>query len=105
MLFLVLSILFNASASLLLKLSIDSSAVARLLMIGGGVGFYGLAFVSYYACLRTFPLSVAYPVITGGAILTIVIVAGPVLGESLTVSKALGAALVICGGMLLLRQA
>ena len=79
-------------------------AVGAVSLACGGVGFYGVAFCSYYACLRTFPLSVAYPVITGGAILTIVVVAGPVLGESLTLSKALGAALVIRGGMLLLRQ-
>ncbi len=55
-------------------------------------------------CLRSFPLSIAYPVITGGAILVVVLAADPILGEAMTASKVLGAALVIYGGVLLMRQ-
>lgn len=103
-LFLVLTICLNTAASLLLKLSIGWTGTARLFITCGSMGCYALSFLSYYACLRSFPVSVAYPVITGGAIIGIVLAAAPTLGEPLTVPKVVGTALVIFGGTLLLRQ-
>jgi len=103
MIWLLLSICMNASASLLLKLSIGAFGTRQLAIVAISVLFYGLAFLSYYACLQRFQVSIAYPVITGGALLTIVLV-GPFAGEPLTVSKAIGATMVIFGGVLLLRN-
>lgn len=103
-LFVLMTIGLNTAASLLLKLSTGSSGPNGLLIVSGSMVCYGLSFLSYYVCLRSLPVSVAYPVITGGAILAIVLMATPVLGEPMTGSKMLGAALVIFGGMLLLRQ-
>lgn len=102
--FLALSIVLNSSASLLLKLSTAHEGLLRLGLICGSVGCYGSAFLTYYVCLRSFPVSVAYPVATGSGILLIVLTAAAFLGESLTVPKALGSALVIFGGALLLRS-
>lgn len=103
-LFLVISVLLNAAASVLLKLSAALGGTARLLSMSGSAACYGLAFVSYFFCLRTLPVSVAYPVLTAGAILVIVLSAAVLLGESLSGTQLLGAALVIMGATLLLRQ-
>lgn len=102
--FLVLAIVFNASASVLLKSATVPSRHAQWLAGGGSIVCYGLSFLTYYACLRTLPVSIAYPVITGGAILAIVIASTVFLGESLSGVKLLGATLVILGAMLLLRE-
>ncbi|HYE53145.1 MAG TPA: SMR family transporter [Azospirillaceae bacterium] len=100
---LVLSVLLNAGASLLLKSGAGAEDTRRLLLLAAALACYGLGFLSYFLCLRVFPVGVAYPVITGGAILVIVAAATLVLGEPMTASKALGAALVVAGGLLLLR--
>jgi multidrug transporter EmrE-like cation transporter len=102
--FLALTVGFNTGASLLLKLSTSCQGTARLLLVGCSIGCYGSAFLTYYASLRNFPVSVAYPVATGGGILLIVLTAAVFLGECLTGPKALGSALVIFGGILLLRS-
>jgi multidrug transporter EmrE-like cation transporter len=102
--FLALTVGFNTGASLLLKLSTSCQGTARLLLVGSSIGCHGSAFLTYYASLHSFPVSVAYPVATGGGILLIVLTAAAVLDECLTGSKALGSALVICGGILLLRS-
>ena len=101
--FLLLTIVLNASAGLLLKLSTSREGLARLLTTGGSLCCYGLGFIAFYVSLRSLPVSTAYPVMTGGAILAIVLTAAPLLGEGLTTSKLFGALLVIAGEVLLLR--
>ena len=103
-LFLVLSIVLNSSASLLLKLSTVQEGFFRIGLICCSAVCYGTAFLTYYVCLRSFPVSVAYPVATGAGILLIVITAAAFLGEGLTVPKALGTVMVIFGGILLLQS-
>ena len=99
---LLLSIATNASASLVLKLAVGASGTRRLMVVAACACLYGLALVSYYVCLQRFQVSVAYPVITGGVILTIVLLS-PLAGEPLTVPKMIGVMFVILGGGLLLR--
>jgi small multidrug resistance pump len=101
---LALSVVLNAAASLLLKLSTVFDRPAKLLIMGSSIACYGLAFLAYALCLRDLPVSIAYPIITGGAIAVLVLGAAAALGEPLTGSKVLGASLVILGGVLLLRQ-
>jgi multidrug transporter EmrE-like cation transporter len=103
-LYLFLTVLLNTGASLLLKLSAGGTGLTRLITVFCSMACYALSFASYYACLRSFPVSIAYPVITGGAILTIVLFASPVLNEPLTAVKGVGACFIVIGGILLLRQ-
>jgi multidrug transporter EmrE-like cation transporter len=102
-LFLALSVLLNAAASLLLKTSTAVEGSSRLLSVGASLACYGLAFLSYFMCLRRLQVSIAYPIITAGATLVIAFSSAMFLGESLTASKALGSCLVIVGAALLLR--
>jgi multidrug transporter EmrE-like cation transporter len=103
-LYLLLSILANAAASLLLKISTDAEQPQRMLWAGASVGCYGLAFFAYALCLRTLPVSIAYSAITGGAIVVVTLAAAVLLNEQLTGFKLLGAVLVVAGGTLLVRQ-
>lgn len=101
--FLLLSILLNAAASLLLKAATKVTGSVQVLPVGSSIACYGLAFICYFICLRNLPVSIAYPVITGGAILIIVLSAS-LLGELITGAKLLGALLMAIGGLLLLRE-
>ena len=102
--FLILTIALNAGGGLLLKLATGSQGWAKLIMTGASLGCYGFGFLTFYTSLRRLPVSIAYPAMTGGAILTVVLSAALILGEGLTKSKILGAILVVCGEMLLLRS-
>lgn len=99
-----MTISLNAGASLLLKLGTSSQDKTRIFAVGGSMACYGLAFLTYFVCLRNYPVSVAYPVMTGGVIVTIVLVSSLLLGESITTVKVFGTAMVIIGGAVLLRS-
>ena len=101
---LLLTVLLNTGASLLLKLTTTLDNAPRTLVGLGSISCYGLSFIAYFFCLRNFPVSVAYPVITGGTILAVVMLASPFLGEHLTLLKSLGGGLIIIGGALLIQQ-
>ena len=100
---LTLSIFLIAGANLLLKRSTELEGLPQLGVILSSASCYGLAFLSYFACLHRIPVSVAYPISTGGAILVVVLGAAIAFDESVTGFKALGVALVILGEVLLLR--
>ena len=93
--FLAMTILLNAAAS--------PEGMGRMIVAGTSMGWYGLAFLTYYEALRNFPVSVAYPVITSGTIMTIVLIGACLLGESLSNLKLLGAVLVIVGVFIFMR--
>jgi multidrug transporter EmrE-like cation transporter len=102
--YLALTILLNAAASMLLKRASNSEEMMKTIVTGSSIGCYGLAFVTYYAALRNFPVSVAYTVVTSGTIMTIVLSAAYLLGETLTNIKLTGSVLVIIGGIMLTRS-
>jgi multidrug transporter EmrE-like cation transporter len=62
-----------------------------------GGAMLGLALLCYAYTLKHLDLGVAYPIMTGGALTLISIASAVVLGEPLTLLKAFGAILVICG--------
>jgi multidrug transporter EmrE-like cation transporter len=108
-LILVLSIASNAGASMLVKVGmarlpedgdrLRATATNPWLLIG--VVLYGVAFLTYAMALRLFPLNLAHPVLTAGAITMVAI--GSVLwfGESLPSSAILGLALILTGVILI----
>ena len=80
---LVLGILANASASVLVKMAMlpprkfpslsDPLEALTNWPFWGGLGLYGGAFLLYAAALARFPLNVAHPVLTSGAIATVAV--------------------------------
>lgn len=104
-LILVVSIVANAGASMAVKVGIGQldngpdrlrTAVTNP-WLWMGVILYGVAFITYAFALRLFPLNLAHPVLTAGAIA--VVAAGSVLwfGENLPSSALLGLIFIICG--------
>ena len=66
-----------------------------------GIVTYGIAFLLYVYALSLFPASVAYPIITAGAIAVVTAVAGLVLGETLSALTIAGI-IVVMGGVLMI---
>lgn len=104
---LFLAIASNASASVVLKSVVvgnrrESILVDPLSYVGNvwtwvGLALYGLAFVFYTASLSQFPLSIAHPVITAGAIITVVSASAMVFGEPFDWVTVIGIGLVVVG--------
>ena len=102
---LCLSMISNAGASMLVKVGMGQlpadegrfRAVACNPCLWLGVILYGVAFITYALSLRLFPLNLAHPVLTAGAIA--VVAAGSVVffGEALPLSAILGLILIILG--------
>jgi small multidrug resistance pump len=104
-LILVISIAANAGASMSVKVGMGqlhdgpdrlrAAALNPWLIIG--VALYGVAFITYALALRLFPLNLAHPVLTAGAIA--VVAAGSVVwfGETLPYSALLGLLFILCG--------
>ena len=106
-LFLSLALALNAGANILLKvgaLRLEPLAspefVPRLFTnytLLTGLGLFALNVVFYAAALTRLNLSVAYPVMTAGAILIVVTASLLFLKESMTTSQWLGLGLIVCG--------
>ena len=98
-LLIIFGILSNVFASVLIKVAMmpprkmpslkDPLAVITNIPLWSGLFLYGMAFVLYAAALRFFPLHVAHPVLTSGAI------AG--VRETLTLMTVAGILLIIAG--------
>lgn len=104
---LLLAIATNACASVLLKAVVSSDKRQSILVdplsyltsawIWVGLVLYGLAFVFYTASLSQFPLNVAHPVITAGAIVTVVAASALIFGEVFDGFIAFGMIFVLTG--------
>ena len=108
---LVLGIAANASASLLIKIgllppyqlpSARSFSIFTSWPLLLGIVLYGMAFILYVLALRYFPLNVAHPTLTSGAIATVSLLSVMVLGESLRPTMILGLGFMILGVVLLM---
>lgn len=108
----LLGIASNASASLLIKLalqpphrlpSLDApSAILENWPLVAGLFLYGSAFVLYAFSLKFFPLNVAHPTLTSGAIASVAILSVVVLGEPLRPAMLAGLGFIVLGVILLL---
>lgn len=108
---LLLAIATNASASILLKHVASSGRRQSILVepltylsniwLWVGLGLYGLAFVFYTASLSQFPLNIAHPVITAGAIITVVSASALIFREPFDAFIVLGIGLVLVGLVLI----
>lgn len=108
---LLLGISSNATASVLIKFATlpphkmfslsDPLAVLNNLPFWGGLAFYGIAFGLYTLALSLFPLNVAYPILTSGAISVVVILSAVIFHESLSWTMGAGVVFVMLGVILL----
>ena len=106
-LILVLGIAANASASVLVKMAMipprkfpsltDPLAALVNWPFWLGLGLYGGAFLLYAAALARFPLNVAHPVLTSGAVATVALFSVLIFREPFYWTTAAGIALVIGG--------
>ncbi len=114
-LILLLGIASNASASLLIKLALQPpfklpSLVSPLEVLENwplllGLFLYGSAFVLYAIALMFFPLNVAHPTLTSGAIASVAVLSVVVLGEPLRPAMVAGLGSIVLGVILLTKNA
>ncbi len=109
------AVAFNVTASIMLKIAAKGGERLIPLRLGwnfqdGGVlalalalGAYALAFIAYMLTLRSIPVSLAYPLITGLTTICIAVVAIPMFGESIGWRGVLGLVLVLGGVTLIVR--
>ncbi len=108
-LFLIMALLFNAAANLLMKHSAVSTAGGGILRsyltasFVTGLACFGLNLALYTQALKRLPISVAYPVMVSGGYLIILVVSWFLFQERLTVTRYVGAGLMVAGLWLLVR--
>jgi multidrug transporter EmrE-like cation transporter len=106
-LILILGIASNASASVLVKMAMmpprkfpslsEPMAALSNWPFWLGLGLYGAAFLLYAAALARFPLNVAHPVLTAGAVATVALCSVVIFREPFHWTTAAGIVLVIAG--------
>ena len=105
-LILVLGILSNASASVLIKMAMNTSTPIQLskplsiignIPLVSGISLYGLAFILYAVALTYLPLNVAHPILTSGSIALVALASLAFFGESLSPINIVGIVLIILG--------
>lgn len=108
---LILGISANTLASLLIKHStVTPHTTSSLLSISGvmthwalllGLVMYGAAFMFYKTALYHFPLHVAHPILTSGAIVSVAILSTLIFNEPLNIMSIFGILFVIFGVLLI----
>ncbi len=103
---LLLAIVLNTTGNVFIKMAGLASSGETLDLIFSwpfffGAALFGLSLVFYAKAQSLLPLSVVYPVLVGGTVITISLVALTVFGERLGLAQIVGMAMII-GGIILL---
>ncbi|EPC3581627.1 multidrug transporter [Citrobacter braakii] len=114
-LILILGIVCNASASVLIKMAMmpprkfpslaDPLASLSNWPFWLGLALYGGAFLFYDAALAVFPLNIAHPVLTTGAVAAVAVLSVLVFNETFHWTTIAGVVLVIVGVALITSKA
>jgi len=106
-LILIAGIAANASASVLVKMAMlpprqfpslrDPHGALGNWPFWLGLGLYGATFLFYAAALSRFPLNVAHPVLTSGAVASVALLSMLIFHEPFYWTTAIGMVLVIAG--------
>ncbi|AUV26916.1 multidrug transporter [Citrobacter sp. RHBSTW-00678] len=114
-LILILGIVCNASASVLIKMAMmpprkfpslaDPLASLSNWPFWLGLALYGGAFLFYAAALAVFPLNIAHPVLTTGAVAAVAVLSVLVFNETFHWTTIAGVVLVIVGVALITSKA
>ena len=113
-LILIIGVVTNASASILVKISMSPpyefpSLANPLNSISNwpfwlGLSLYGAAFILYAAALAHLPLNIAHPILTSGAIASVALFSLLFFQEPFKWSTIIGILLVLFGVLLITRQ-
>ena len=76
----------------------------QLLTLLPGLLIYGIGIITGVILIGRYPLTVAYPVVVGLSLAILAAISALVLGESLSVLKVAGTALILVGVVMLVRQ-
>lgn len=101
-----LAALASAVATMLLKFSGQYGTdlnTARLVYLGGAGITYALGFLGYSIALKTLDMSIAYPIMTGIAMVCVAVLGITVFNEPFTAQKMVGMLLVVAGSFALMR--
>ena len=111
---LILGIATNASASIMVKISMSppfefpsiENPLHSLLNwpFWLGLALYGMAFLLYAAALARLPLNIAHPILTSGAIATVALSSSLVFNEKFQSSTIVGIIFIVIGVSLIARQ-
>lgn len=112
---LVLGVSTNAFASVLIKLAVTppreqpsldniTSIITNWYLISG-LTMYGAAFLFYIIALSKFPLNVAHPILTTGAVAMVALLSLIVFKEPLEWTTLAGIILVVIGALLIMMRA
>lgn len=104
---LIIGILSNTSASILIKYAMQPSRkvfslsdpveIIKNWPLWLGLVMYGVAFVLYAYALKLFPLNVAHPILTSGAIAFVALSSHLLFKEDFSFYLLVGIGLIICG--------
>ena len=104
---LIIGILSNTSASVLIKYAMQPTKKVFCLSdpietiknwpLWLGLVMYGIAFLLYAYSLKLFPLNVAHPILTSGAIACVALSSLLLFKEQFSFNIALGIILIVCG--------
>lgn len=98
--YIVISGLCSALAGVFLKFGAQKKPYANLIDLwphASAVGFYFVGFVFYFLALSRMSLTVAYPIMVSSAILFVMFMGAVWFAEPITLTKILGAALIVAG--------
>lgn len=98
--YIVVSGLCSALAGAMLKFGAHRKPYASLIDFwphATAVGFYFVGFVFYFLALSRMSLTVAYPIMVSSAILFVMFMGSIWFSEPITITKIIGAAIIIIG--------
>lgn len=112
-LFLLVTVILTAAANLLLKYAATRARPTTEGLLSAliemctnvplilGIGFLAIAVISYSISLRQLNLSIAYPIMTTSVVVLVAFFSAFLFQEPITLTKAVGTVIVICGVILL----
>jgi multidrug transporter EmrE-like cation transporter len=95
------TILCSTAGNTLANWSHDFAGQKRLVVLGSAVGAHGFGLLCFAVALTGIPLTIAYPVLIGGTVGCVTLLAVLLFQERLTVRHLGGIALLIAGMLLI----
>ena len=100
---LIATILCSTAGNTLANWSHDFAGRKRLVVLGSAIGFHGFGLLCFAVALTGIPLAIAYPVLIGGSVGCVTLLAVLLFEERLS-RRHLGGVTLIIVGMLLLQD-
>lgn len=97
---LVATILCSTAGNTLANWSHDFVGHKRLIVLGSAVGAHGFGLLCFAVALTGIPLTIAYPVLIGGTVGCVTLLAVTLFQERMTIRHLGGVALIIVGMLL-----